>query len=63
LTRSSDPGGHEYFWIGGGRSHWSGADDSDFRAVEADCVSVSPLHMDLTNYRLLESVREWKLTL
>jgi len=63
LTRSSDPGGHEYFWIGGGRSHWSGADDSDFRAVEADCVSVTPLHMDLTNYRLLESVREWKLTL
>jgi len=63
LTRSSDPGGHEYFWIGGGRSHWSGGEESDFRAIEAACVSVTPLHMDLTNYRLLESVREWKLTL
>ena len=63
LTRSSDPGGHEYFWIGGGRSHWSGGEESDFRAVEAGCVSVTPLHMDLTNYRLLESVREWKLGL
>lgn len=63
LTRSSDPNGREYFWIGGGRSHWSGSEDSDFRAVEAGYVSVTPLHLDLTNFRLLESVREWKLTI
>lgn len=61
LTRSSDPIGQEYFWIGGGRSHWSGGDESDFRAVEAGRISVTPLHLDLTNYRLLESVRKWKL--
>lgn len=61
LTRSVDPRGHEYLWIGGGRSDWRGRDDSDFRAVEAGYVSVTPLHLDLTNFRLLEEVRSWSL--
>lgn len=61
LTRSRDPGGREYFWIGGGRSHWRGGEDSDFRAVEAGYISITPLHLDLTNFRLLEEVRSWQL--
>jgi len=30
LTRAEDPSGKEYFWIGGGRTDWSGPEDSDF---------------------------------
>ncbi len=61
LTRMSDPGGREYYWIGGGSSHWSGVEESDFRAVEAGYISVTPLHLDLTNHRLLESVSTWSI--
>lgn len=61
LTRSTDPRGAEYLWIGGGRSHWRGREDSDFRAVEAGLVSVTPLHLDLTNFELMEEVRSWRL--
>ena len=61
LTRREDPSGREYFWIGGGVSSWSGRDDSDFRAVQAGYVSVTPLHLDLTNYRLISEVRSWML--
>jgi len=61
LTRSVDPRGHDYVWIGGGRSDWRGRDDSDFRAVRAGYVSVTPLHLDLTNFHLLEEVRSWSL--
>ena len=61
LIRREDPGGREYFWIGGGVSSWSGGDDSDFRAVEAGYVSVTPLHLDLTNHRLLDEVASWPL--
>ncbi len=61
LTRSEDPRGNDYFWIGGGRSDWSGPQDSDFRAVQAGYVSVTPLHLDLTNYDLLSEVRSWSL--
>lgn len=63
LTRAVDPSGREYFWIGGGVSKWSGSADSDFRAVEDSYISVTPLHLDLTNYELLEEIRAWKLGL
>ena len=63
LTRAKDPSGREYFWIGGGTTSWQGPPDSDFRAVQEGYVSVTPLHLDLTNYRLIEEIRGWQLTL
>ena len=63
LTRALDPSGKEYYWIGGGEISWSGDVDSDFGAVHEWYVSVTPLHLDLTNYRLLEEIRGWQLTL
>ncbi len=63
LTRAEDPNGREYFWIGGGESRWWGSDESDFRAVHDGFISVTPLHLDLTNYRLLEDIGRWGLTL
>ncbi len=63
LTRAQDPSGKEYFWIGGGTTDWRGSDDSDFRAVDEGYISVTPLHLDLTNYKLLAAVREWDIQL
>ena len=63
ITRAKDPSGREYFWIGGGSVHWKGSDDSDFQAVRDGYISVTPLHLDLTNYRLLEEIRGWDLDL
>jgi 5'-nucleotidase len=61
LTRNTDPRGGEYLWIGGGKSHWRGREDSDFRALEAGYVSITPMHLDLTNFQLMEEVRSWPL--
>ncbi|MFW6200959.1 MAG: 5'/3'-nucleotidase SurE [Gemmatimonadota bacterium] len=61
LTRARDPNGREYYWIGGGESRWWGGEDSDFRAVHSDRISVTPLHLDLTNYPLLEEIDGWEL--
>lgn len=63
LTRAEDPNGREYFWIGGGESRWWGNPDSDFRAIHDGFISVTPLHLDLTNYGLLEDIGRWSLTL
>jgi 5'-nucleotidase len=63
LTRAADPNGREYFWIGGGESKWWGGPESDFRAIHESYISVTPLHLDLTNYRLLEDLSGWDLTL
>ena len=63
IMRAEDPQGKEYYWIGGGVAHWRGSEDSDFQAIEDGFVSVTPLHLDLTNYELLEDIRAWDLTL
>jgi 5'-nucleotidase len=62
LTRALDPSGREYFWIGGGASEWNAPDGTDFKAVQEGYVSLTPLHLDLTNYRLLQEVDAWELT-
>lgn len=56
-----DGSGRTVYRIGGGRTHWSGHDDSDYRAVEAGFVSVTPLHLDLTHVELLTTVSGWTL--
>jgi 5'-nucleotidase len=61
LVQTHDPWGREVFWIGGGQISWSGREDSDFRAVRDGFISVTPLHVDLTNYALLEAVDGWRL--
>jgi 5'-nucleotidase len=61
LTRMSDPWGREIFWIGGGTITWTGGEDTDHAAVAGGYISVTPLHMDLTSHRLLETVSGWRL--
>jgi 5'-nucleotidase len=63
ITKTMDPKGREYFWIGGGISAWTGAEDADFRAVQDGYISVTPLHLDLTDYTTLEEIRGWQLVL
>lgn len=62
LTRMQDPWGREIYWIGGGQISWTGREDSDFQAIQDGFISVTPLHVDLTNYQLLETVRAWRLS-
>jgi 5'-nucleotidase len=61
LTRMQDPWGRECYWIGGGEITWTGDGDSDHVAVHDGYISVTPLHMDLTNYPILEMVQSWSL--
>jgi 5'-nucleotidase len=61
ITRMADPWGREVYWIGGGEITWTGDAQSDHQAVHEGYISVTPLHMDLTDYRLMETVREWSL--
>lgn len=61
IMQMEDPWGRPIYWLGGGRPSWTGPEDSDFHSVHEGYVSVTPLHVDMTNYRLLEAVREWQL--
>jgi 5'-nucleotidase len=63
IFRGKDPMGREYFWIGGGGAQWDAPEGTDFHAVQAGYVSVTPLHLDLTNHALLADVAGWGLSL
>ncbi|MHB1327802.1 MAG: 5'/3'-nucleotidase SurE [Gemmatimonadales bacterium] len=61
ITKMMDPWGREVFWVGGGDVTWTVDPESDQAAVHQGYISVTPLHMDLTNYRLMEAVGAWAL--
>lgn len=63
LTRATDPRGRPYYWIGGGGVEWTAPEGTDFHAVDRGYVSVTPLHLDLTNHALLADVERWNLHL
>jgi 5'/3'-nucleotidase len=56
------PGGEKHYWIGGGVPYWEHGEDTDIHAVMDDYVSVTPIHLDLTNHSALELLgRHWPI--
>ncbi|RPJ02620.1 MAG: 5'/3'-nucleotidase SurE [Deltaproteobacteria bacterium] len=55
-----DPRGKKYYWIGGGQLIFDKRGDTDFEAVSDASVSITPLHLDLTNYAFLPMLKKWK---
>ncbi len=56
-----DPKGRKYYWIGGVPARWEEDPASDFAALADGFISVTPLHLDLTNYKVIDEVQHWKL--
>jgi len=56
-----DPRGKNYFWIGEQTSIWGKETDTDFAAIQKGYVSITPLHLDTTDYGAMEQIKEWKI--
>lgn len=57
-----DPRGREYYWIGGGVPQWGSGKNTDIEAIQDGYISVTPVHLDLTNYEALKYLEEnWKI--
>jgi 5'-nucleotidase len=48
VTERHDPRGRQYFWIGEGQDEWIPNGKSDYEAIRAGYVSLTPLQSDLT---------------
>ncbi len=57
IQNGHDPRGKEYFWIGGQIISWKDEHGSDYEAVSQGYASITPLRIDMTDYRLLEELR------
>lgn len=53
-----DPRGNTYYWLGGGVMKEEQEEDSDVYAAEQGYISITPIHLDLTNYGLIQKYRE-----
>lgn len=60
LVTREDPRGRPYYWIGGDAPTGVPENGTDFGALSEGFVSITPLHLDLTAYRALEEMSEWK---
>lgn len=60
LVSRLDPRGRPYYWIGGEAPTGVPEDGSDFGMLAQGYISVTPLQLDLTDYRALETLRSWE---
>jgi 5'-nucleotidase len=51
------PWGDKHYWIGGGQPYWEYGEDMDIQAVLDNYVSLTPLHLNLTNYEALKYLK------
>jgi 5'-nucleotidase len=52
-----DPRGKRYYWIGGGEPDWEREEGTDFDAIDRNLVSITPLHLDLTDYSSFKKLK------
>jgi len=61
LIEKTDPRGRAYYWIGGQDPVWESHEGTDFHAVEHGHISLTPLSLDLTDYRAVVDMEQWGL--
>lgn len=59
VEKRTDPMGRDYYWLGGDLPEDELEEGTDVKAVADDKVSITPIHMDLTNYELLKKMKSW----
>lgn len=59
VIENIDPRGRKYYWIGAGDLDFKDLEGTDFHAVHRGCISITPLHLDLTNYRSFDELSSW----
>ncbi|GAB6067731.1 5'/3'-nucleotidase SurE [Methylothermus subterraneus] len=59
VIKATDPRGRPVYWVGPAGPEQDAGPGTDFYAIRAGYVSVTPLQIDLTRYAALESLAAW----
>ena len=54
-----DPRGRQWWWIGAAGPEQDAGPGTDFHALRRGCISITPIHVDLTRYQALDQVASW----
>jgi len=60
LIRRQDPRGRPYYWIGGDVPTGVVGEETEFDALKAGFVSITPLQLDLTAHAMLDPLKKWE---
>jgi 5'-nucleotidase len=63
IVEKIDPRGKTYYWIGGGEPTWELLGGTDYEAITEGKISITPLHLDLTNYTATQVLKDWEALL
>ena len=58
-VKTKDPRGQVIYWVGPVGQEQDSGPGTDFHALKNKNVSITPLHIDLTNYRVLDELTQW----
>jgi 5'-nucleotidase len=61
IVEKKDPRGRPYFWIGTNETQWEKTDGTDHEAIRNDRISITPIHLDLTNHTAIDAIKDWKM--
>jgi 5'-nucleotidase len=61
IVDKTDPRGKKYYWIGSEEPDFNDEAGTDFHAVHRRHISITPLHLDLTNYDSMKILEAWRL--
>jgi len=59
LDARTDPRGKPYYWIGGEFPTGVREEGTDYGAIKAGYVSITPLQLDLTAWEAMEPLKNW----
>ncbi|MDR3504589.1 MAG: 5'/3'-nucleotidase SurE [Legionella sp.] len=59
LVKDQDPRGRPIYWIGLPGEAADCGPGTDFCAVKDGYVSITPLHLDMTNYKMFDQLSSW----
>lgn len=59
VIRDEDPRGRPIYWIGPAGGEQDAGPGTDFHAIREDCVSITPLQVDLTRHEALPAIQDW----
>lgn len=54
-----DPRGRSYYWIGAADLDFHDIEGSDYAAVKRGHISITPLHLDMTNHQSIPLLNNW----
>ena len=57
--KALDPRGRKIYWVGQPGPEQDAGPGTDFYAVNTGFVSITPLHLDLTQYKVMEELTGW----